>query len=157
MTPLDLLLQTVQEQVTLQAQAKNMTLTIDPVTERLEAWLDSNLIRRVLVNLVGNAIKYTPAAGWVALKTTLSDKKLHFTISDNGLGISPANQARIFDKFARVDHSTNTPSGVGLGLAFCKLAVEAHGGTISVESKGLPGEGSAFHVILPLITEELGE
>jgi PAS domain S-box-containing protein len=155
MTRLDQLLQTVQEQILLQAQAKKMTLTIHPVPETAEAWLDTNLIRRVLVNLAGNAIKYTQSEGWVALETTLSDKKLHFAISDNGPGISEADQARIFDKFARVNHSASFPSGVGLGLAFCKLAVEAHGGAISIESKGILGQGSTFHVSLPLITEPI--
>lgn len=155
MTRLDQLLQTVQEQVSPQAQAKKMTLTIAPLPEAPEAWLDINLIRRVLVNLVGNAIKYTQVEGWVTLETSLADKKLHFAISDNGAGISEGDQARIFDKFSRVNHSASVPSGVGLGLAFCKLAVEAHGGTISIESKGIPGQGSTFHVSLPLITEPI--
>lgn len=152
-THLEDLMQTVQDQVGPQAQAKRMTLTIHPLPETPEIWLDKSLIRRVLVNLLINAIKYTQTEGWVSLKTTLSQGKIQFTISDNGPGISEADQARIFNKFARVTSAAHVPSGVGLGLAFCKLAVEAHGGAISVESKGIPGEGSTFHVILPLVLE----
>jgi len=153
LTRLDDLLQTVQEQVNIQAQAKGMTLTIYPPPEAPDVWLDKSLIRRVLVNLVINAIKYTQTQGWISLKTTLANGKIHFTIADNGPGISEADQVRIFNKFARVSSAAHVPAGVGLGLAFCKLAVEAHGGAISVESKGIPGEGSTFHVTLPLVME----
>jgi signal transduction histidine kinase len=73
-------------------------------------------------------------------------------VADNGQGISKDYQARIFNKFSRVDHSSNAPAGVGLGLAFCKLAVEAHGGSIWVESEGLPGQGSTFLFTIPLLT-----
>jgi signal transduction histidine kinase len=76
---------------------------------------------------------------------------IRFAVKDNGSGISRANQARIFNKFSRVDHSANAPSGVGLGLAFCKLAAEAHGGSISVESEGVSGQGSTFYLTIPLM------
>jgi len=137
-----------------QASAKNMRLTIDPLPKISEVWIDTSLIRRVLINLLGNAIKYTPAAGHVSLTTTLTPKnELYFAIADNGPGIDKANQTHIFDKFSRVDYSINTISGVGLGLAFCKLATQAHGGTLSVESEGIPGKGSIFHLTIPIITE----
>lgn len=149
MTNLNQLLQAVEDQVMPQALSKQMELKIQPVSEDWEAWIDSSMIRRVLINLVGNAIKYTPEQGRVTITTNISGNKLHFAISDNGPGISKANQAHVFDKFSRVDYSVSTP-GVGLGLAFCKLATEAHQGTISVESAGVPGQGSTFHVVLPL-------
>lgn len=151
-TDLNQLLQAVEQQVMPQAVAKQMNLTIYPAPEGLEIWLDSSLIRRVLINLVSNAIKYTPDEGRVTLTTTVKGNKLHFAVADNGPGISKADQAHIFDKFSRVDHNTSTP-GVGLGLAFCKLATEAHNGAISVESDGIPDKGSTFHVRLPLITQ----
>jgi signal transduction histidine kinase len=121
------------------------------VPEEVEVWLDHGLIRRVLINLVGNAVKYTPGGGKISLTTTLTENSLQFAVSDNGPGISKADQAHIFDKFSRVDYSANAPTGVGLGLAFCKLAVEAHRGTIAIESDGIPGKGSTFHVSLPLL------
>jgi PAS domain S-box-containing protein len=151
MTRLDELIQAVEEQVIVQATSKQMALIIHPLPESAEVWIDHSLIRRVLINLVGNAIKYTPEEGHVSLMTSLNEDTLHFVVSDDGPGISQADQAHIFDKFSRVDYSVNTVAGVGLGLAFCKLAIEAHGGTITVESEGIPGEGSAFHVTLPVI------
>jgi PAS domain S-box-containing protein len=151
-TNLKQLLQAVEEQMLPQALAKKMDFTIQPPSETVEVWLDSNLMRRVLVNLVSNAIKYTPAEGHVSLTTRLTTERLHFAVSDDGPGISKANQAHIFDKFSRVDYSANAPDGVGLGLAFCKLAIEAHHGAIAVESEGIPGKGSTFQVAIPLIS-----
>jgi PAS domain S-box-containing protein len=151
MTNLSQLLQAVQEQILPQAGAKKMELVIEPVPEEVEVWIDHGLIRRVLINLVGNAVKYTPGGGKISLTTTLTENSLQFAVSDNGPGISKADQVHIFDKFSRVDYSANAPTGVGLGLAFCKLAVEAHRGTITIESDGIPGKGSTFHVSLPLL------
>jgi PAS domain S-box-containing protein len=151
LTNLPELVQSVEDQTLPQAMAKEMELIIHPVPDTAAVWLDSSLIRRVLINLVGNAIKYTASQGRIALTTDLTKDTLHFAVSDNGPGISKADQAHIFDKFSRVDNSENAPSGVGLGLAFCKLAVEAHDGVISVDSTGIPGQGSTFHVTLPII------
>lgn len=154
LTRIDELLEEVKDQVAPQAENKDISLTFEPVPEAIpEIWLDNGLIRRVLVNLLGNAIKYAPEEAEVSLATTLSGDQLHFAVTDNGPGISKHNQARIFDKFSRLEYGANSPAGVGLGLAFCKLAVEAHGGAISVQSNGIPGEGSIFHVLLPAITE----
>lgn len=144
------LVQTVEDQVEPQANAKSMSLKIEPVPPELEGWLDSNLIRRVLVNLIGNAIKYTPREGHIELNTIVIDDQVQFAISDDGPGIKKGDQKHIFDKFSRVEQTANTATGVGLGLAFCKLAVEAHNGTISVESEGIPGTGSTFYVTLPI-------
>jgi signal transduction histidine kinase len=147
---LNRLLQAVQEQLLPQATVKKMNLAIQPVPETAEVWLDSHLIQRVLLNLLGNAIKYTPNEGHISLAVELTTEALHFTVADDGPGIKKADQGHIFDKFSRVDYSANAPAGVGLGLAFCKLAVEAHQGRITVESEGIPGQGSAFHIAIPL-------
>ncbi|MEM7348002.1 MAG: ATP-binding protein, partial [Chloroflexota bacterium] len=146
------ILSRVKEQVTPRAKNKYMELTINPVPQDVpEVMLDKNMIRRVLINLVDNAIKYTPVNGSISVKTTLTNEGLQIAVSDNGVGISPEDQANIFDKFSRVDHSTKSPAGVGLGLAFCKLATEAHGGTLTIDSSGIAGEGSTFYLTLPLI------
>lgn len=150
MTNIGELLLAVQEQVGPQAEAKDMALIIDPVSDDLAVWLDTSLIRRVLINVVGNAVKYTPLEGHIVVSTNVTASELHFTVSDDGPGISPQNLTSIFDKFSRADYSTSI-SGVGLGLAFCKLAVEAHEGKIYAESDGIPGQGSTFHVILPIM------
>ncbi|RMF00056.1 MAG: GAF domain-containing protein [Chloroflexi bacterium] len=143
-------MQEVNEQVELQANGKETTLIYAPLPENVkEIWVDNSLIRRVLTNLIGNAIKYAPEKSTVWIATEADEGRIHFSVKDNGPGIPKAEQPRIFDKFSRVNYSADGPSGVGLGLAFCKLAVEAHGGTISVESEGVPGQGSTFHVFLP--------
>lgn len=146
-------IQAVKDQVTPRALSKEMELIFDPLPAEIpELWIDRNMIRRVLINLIDNAIKYTPNQGKISLTTTMIDDALRFAIKDNGPGISKADQAHIFNKFSRVDHSANAPSGVGLGLAFCKLAAEAHGGSISVESEGIPGQGATFYLTIPLIS-----
>ena len=147
------LIQAVGRQVNPRAKEKLMDLTIAPLPNLSSIWIDGSMIRRVLINLIDNAIKYTPSQGKVSLITTSNGKSLTFAVSDNGPGISKADQSHIFDKFSRVNYSSETPSGIGLGLAFCKLATEAHGGKIWVESEGVPGQGSTFYLSIPLILE----
>jgi PAS domain S-box-containing protein len=146
------LIEQVSEQVGPQAAAKEVELTIAPVSDEvpIEVWIDHGLIRRVLVNLIINAIKYTTNDAKIWLNTDIETDQLHFAVKDNGPGISAKDQQHIFDKFSRLQISADGPAGVGLGLAFCKLAAEAHKGTITVESSGIAGEGSTFHVYLPL-------
>jgi signal transduction histidine kinase len=105
------------------------------------------MIIRVLTNLLDNAAKFTQTGGEIGLFVKKQADNLAFTVSDNGPGISPDAQNRVFERFTRLE-STKKTKGTGLGLPFCKLAVEAHGGRIWVESK--PGEGSEFTFTLPL-------
>lgn len=107
---------------------------------------DPDMLRRVITNLLDNAIKFTPAGGTIALKVTADQAVFHFIIADTGPGIPPEDRQRIFDPFVRLENH-RTVKGSGLGLAFCKLAVEAHGGKIWVESQ--PGEGSQFIFTIP--------
>jgi len=109
---------------------------------------DVELLRRVLQNLVGNAIKFTPAGGHIAIEAHVdatSQQVVVVSVTDDGVGISPDLQARLFQKFVS---GRVRGRGSGLGLAFCRLVVEAHGGRIWVEST--PGSGAAFHFTLPL-------
>jgi len=111
---------------------------------------DPNRLQRVIYNLVGNAIKYS-GGGSVVIKALLTTTHtLRIAVSDNGPGISPADQSRIFDKFARGEtgSATSGRTSTGLGLYFCKLIIEAHGGTIGLTSK--PGQGTTFTFSLPL-------
>jgi two-component system, sensor histidine kinase and response regulator len=106
---------------------------------------DANKLGRTLVNLIANAIRFTPR-GTVTITAGLDDQRnVRFAVADTGRGIPADAFERIFEKFGQVDAGSKV--GTGLGLAFCKLAVEAHGGRITVESA--PGAGSTFSFTVP--------
>jgi PAS domain S-box-containing protein len=107
---------------------------------------DQDMILRVVTNLLENAVKYTPMGGQIRLGADKHHDRVRISISDSGPGIPKQMQRQIFDKFSRVKYK-DAPKGLGLGLAFCRLAVEAHGGQIWVESE--PEEGSTFLFTLP--------
>ena len=112
---------------------------------------DESKLRRVLVNLLGNAIKFTPAGGTLTLEAKLESSMpfIQFCISDTGEGIPQEAFERIFEKFGQVEsRKAGRKMSTGLGLTFCKLAVEAHGGQISVTSQ--QGSGSSFCFTIPL-------
>ncbi|RMG83888.1 MAG: PAS domain S-box protein [Chloroflexi bacterium] len=108
--------------------------------------VDSDILLRVILNLLENASKYTPTNSKVWLKAMMQDGELLISVRDSGPGIPADMLDRVFDKFSRVKHRGG-PKGVGLGLAFCRLAVEAHGGQIWVESQ--EGQGAEFIFTLP--------
>jgi PAS domain S-box-containing protein len=114
-------------------------------------WVDADMARRVLINLMENAVKFTPTGGDIEAGATHEDEWVHLWVKDNGPGIPPAEQERIFDKFTRLRGSSKS-SGLGIGLAFVRLAVLGHGGKLWVESE--PGKGSIFHFTFPVATEE---
>ncbi|HRW07599.1 MAG TPA: GAF domain-containing sensor histidine kinase [Caldilineaceae bacterium] len=111
---------------------------------------DAPLIRRVLDNLLNNAFKYTPTRGTIAITAAVDAGYLHIHVRDDGSGIAPENQQRIFDKFVQLPAPNGTipTEGAGLGLAFCQRVVHAHDGKILVNS--IPGGGSTFTLCLPL-------
>ncbi len=108
---------------------------------------DNDMVLRVILNLLENAIKYTPDGGTIMLGAELQDDRVQVTVTDSGPGIPEEMRDKIFDKFNRVKYR-NAPQGLGLGLAFCRLAVQAHGGEIWVESQ--EGNGSTFCFTLPI-------
>ncbi|MGZ9221879.1 MAG: sensor histidine kinase, partial [Anaerolineales bacterium] len=107
--------------------------------------------RRVLINLMENSVKFTPPDGKLEVGARHEENWVHIWVKDNGPGIPSSEQERIFDKFTRL-RGTNKSSGLGIGLAFCRLAVLGHGGKIWVESE--PGRGSTFHFTFPVATDE---
>ncbi len=113
-------------------------------------YVDIDMIRRVLINLIENACKFTPSAGNIEVGACRDGGWVQMWVKDNGPGISPADQERIFDKYTRLQ-GPGSPKGLGLGLAFCRLAVTAHGGHIWVESQ--PQAGSQFIFTLPVAGE----
>jgi PAS domain S-box-containing protein len=129
------------------AAEAEQTLRLDINDDMPALSLDSDMILRVITNLIENAVKYTPSSGTIHIGATQVDDTIHISVADSGPGIPTTMQRHIFDKFSRIRH-TDAPKGIGLGLAFCRLAVEAHGGRIWVESE--PGQGSTFIFALPL-------
>jgi PAS domain S-box-containing protein len=124
--------------------AKGQELRYTAPEPELEAIIDANLIMTCLDNLIGNASKYTPEKSHIDVVVHATKKLLTISVSDNGPGISPEGQAQLFQRFSRLDHSTN---GTGLGLYLIKLVCEMHGGTAKVHS--IPGKGSTFSILIP--------
>jgi signal transduction histidine kinase len=110
---------------------------------------DGPALRRALLNLVENAIKYTPPGGKVELGLATQDGTAAVTVADTGIGIAPGDADRIFEPFVRLDAArARDTGGAGLGLAIARSIAVAHGGTLSAESR--PGAGSRFVLRLPL-------
>jgi len=121
----------VVETMNVHAAAANVALASDVATPTLRA--DPSLIRRVLENLVENAIRYSPEGSEVRVIAASVDGGIELRVSDAGPGVPPDQRARVFERFAQVDEQIPSRPNRGLGLAFCKLAVEAHGGRIWIE------------------------
>jgi signal transduction histidine kinase len=130
---------------------KKLILIRQITTDLLTICGDESKLRRILVNLLGNAIKFTPSGGTITIGAQLDEaqQSIRFFVKDTGEGIPTEYKKRIFEKFGQVQsrQSQRHPS-TGLGLTFCKLAVEAHGGHIGVESE--LGKGSTFYFTIPL-------
>lgn len=109
---------------------------------------DGDRLAQVLVNLISNALKFTPPGGAVQVSTAAAPDGVVVSVKDNGIGIPPEDLARVFERFYQVDKARGPQRGTGLGLAIAKEIVEAHGGRITVESRGR-GQGATFRVWLP--------
>jgi signal transduction histidine kinase len=108
------------------------------------------VLGQVMDNLISNAIKYTQEGGWIAVGAEVEHGYVVVRVADNGIGIPPADQPYIFDRFYRVkSERTAGISGTGLGLAIVKTAIEKHKGRVWVESK--PVQGSVFCFVLPAL------
>lgn len=160
---LSLILREVIEVVVPRAISKGVELAlVIPPTLPLLVVGDSARLRQVLINLVGNAVKFTEK-GSVTVKVELVDSepelsrkliKMHFSVRDTGVGIDPAGQTKLFDRFTQADASTTRKyGGTGLGLAICKRLVELMGGQINVRSA--PGKGAEFYFELPFAAQQL--
>jgi two-component system phosphate regulon sensor histidine kinase PhoR len=129
------------------AQKKNQTLDLH-APEDLILQADPDKLSRIMINLLENAIKYTPEKGKIVVGCHKKNGCIELFVKDNGIGIPPADQNRIFERFYRVDRARSRElGGTGLGLAIVKHLMEAHGGSIGVES--YPNEGSTFTARFP--------
>ena len=135
------------EEVEPLAEAKSHALAVELEADMPRLELDIDMIRRVVINLLENAIKYTRSGGEITVSARREGDQLTVSVSDTGPGIPDEARTLIFEKFSRIHHE-GRPKGLGLGLAFCRLAVEAHGGQIGLESQR--GVGSTFAFWLPL-------
>jgi len=155
--PVDLahLVEEVSAQVRMLADAHALTLCYGPV-ESLIIQGDHTHLRRLLLNLVDNSIKYTPPGGRVTLTLQRQNTWAALRVADTGIGLSLEEQAHIFQRFYRAAHvQVREAGGAGLGLCIAHSIAQAHGGSIQVESA--PGRGSTFTVVLPLLDAgELG-
>ncbi|MEP7234064.1 MAG: ATP-binding protein [Ignavibacteriota bacterium] len=132
----------------LQADQKQVKLEIDLPAELPLVQADNSKVAWVLINLLSNAIRFTPQDGTVTLSVSVNNNKVEFLVQDTGSGIEPQNLSRIFDKFFQASNkAVDQHSGVGLGLAISKEIIEAHGGKIWVTSE--VGKGSIFIFSLP--------
>jgi heavy metal sensor kinase len=145
------LAQTVEDvyrQAKILADSRNIHLLLGEM-EPLSIQGDYERLRRVLLNLVDNGIKYTPAGGRVTLSLQRQGQWASFQVADSGIGLSPEDRTRIFERFYRsAEARSQGEGGSGLGLCIARSIVEAHDGKVQVEST--PGQGSTFTVLLPL-------
>jgi signal transduction histidine kinase len=139
------LVQTTVKRLSPQASAKRITLGSSLPADLPPVQADEDRITQVLVNLVANAIQYTPEGGEVTISAARHAEELYISVTDTGIGIPPEHLANLFTRFYRVDksRSRNAGGGSGIGLTIARHLVEAHGGRIWAESKG-DGQGSIF-------------
>jgi PAS domain S-box-containing protein len=131
--------------------SRHQTLLASIPTDLPSIFVDTDMIRRVLINLLENASKFSPLEGKIETGVKKQGENILFWVEDNGPGIPPQDQERIFEKFTRLK-SKEGIAGLGIGLAFCRLAVQGHGGKIWVESD--PGKGAKFLFSIPVTTEK---
>ncbi|HYV97502.1 MAG TPA: HAMP domain-containing sensor histidine kinase [Gemmatimonadaceae bacterium] len=157
--PVDLqaLARDVFETATLLGENRRITARMPPPPPaRVQG--DAGRLRQLFLNLITNAIKYTPPEGTVDLALAINDGRAEFSVRDSGIGIAAADLPHVFDRFWRADHARSRVGergGFGLGLAISQYIAHAHGGTLTVASR--LGRGSVFTVALPLSTESDGE
>jgi signal transduction histidine kinase len=149
----------------LDKQLRNLILACEPQwtangldvgasLEEVEITADEDLLSQVWINLIANSIIFTPPGGRIAVTLCRRDSQAEFKIADTGIGITLADQERIFERFYKADRSRGpSKEGSGLGLSIAKKIVELHQGTICVDSQ--PGAGATFTVSLPLVAAAL--
>ena len=148
----DKMLAHIIEVMRVDAEAHSHTLVYDTQGELPHITADKERIEQVLINILSNAIKYTPNGGTVTLTATVFDDNVKIDVRDTGIGIPAEDLPHLFERFYRVEKSrTSETGGTGLGLAIAKEIVEAHGGSISVESE--LDKGSVVTIILPVETK----
>lgn len=137
-----------ENQILASTNKQNLKLTFDQSLPQIR--VDRGLVSRVFANLLSNALKFTPENGTVAVHLARQQNQLELTVADSGPGVPLHERERIFEKFAQVEGAERR--GAGLGLTFCKMVAEAHGGSLTVRESNLGG--ALFCLILPFTEEE---
>jgi two-component system, sensor histidine kinase and response regulator len=139
----------VVEAVAAAGASPRVRIRVEAPADKLRAVCDAGVIRRVLTNLVGNAVKFTPSSGQIAVSVRGNGSEVKVEVIDTGPGIPPEYHQKVFEKYGQVEAARHgAKHSTGLGLTFCKLAVEAHGGQVGLESA--VGAGSTFWIVLPV-------
>lgn len=147
---LDTVVREIQSQAMVLGNERGIE-TILEHSEPVQVLGDEWRLRELVLNVVDNAVKYSPPGGTVQLSVTKTDGRAQIGVQDHGIGIAPDEQRVIFDRFHRTDEArAHAQQGTGLGLAICKRIIEAHHGTIDIESA--IGQGSRFTISLPLLS-----
>jgi signal transduction histidine kinase len=148
-TDLGRMLNDVLTKIRPQIAEKRLTLDVAFPEKMPEPEMDKDKISAVLVNLLGNAVKYTPEQGRVVFHVNISDRQIEMSIEDTGVGIAADELSKVFEKFFRSpDPRVQQETGTGLGLALAQEVVRLHGGKIELESE--LNKGSKFTVLLPM-------
>jgi len=145
--PIALLIEAIRD-VQPSVNGRNQKLERKPSTVLPLIFVDVDMIHRVLINLLENASKFTPVEGHIEVGAETNGTYVKYSVRDNGPGIPEADRERIFEKFTRLRGGKERVSGLGVGLAFCKLAVAGHGGQLGLESE--VGKGTTFWLTLPV-------
>lgn len=149
-TPVAHLVEAITASLDRQFEEKGVTLETDLPPDLSQVLVDEDRSGQVLLNLVGNALQYTPAGGRVSLHASQSGSLVWIAVEDTGIGIAPEHLSHLFERFYRVDKSrSRVGGGSGIGLTIAKHLVEAHGGQIRATSEGV-GKGSTFSFSLPV-------
>src|SRR5579875_1165203 len=136
------------------AERRGIMLRVDDLDEVPEAWGDEARLVQAVVNLVDNALKYTPAGGAVRISGRAARELVALSVADTGLGIAAEHLPRIFERFYRVDRSRSRAlGGTGLGLSIVKHIATSHGGRVEVHS--VEGRGSEFTLLIPRAPEQV--
>lgn len=148
------LVEEVMEKLSLQAKSHDHKIILTRVTDVPDVFGDQDKIEQVLLNIVSNAIKYTPDGGEISITAGCIQKEAYVKIKDNGIGIPKEDLSRIFERFYRVDKARSRElGGTGLGLSIAKEIITAHGGSISIDSE--PAQGTEVTIKLPVDKAEV--
>ncbi|MBI5178552.1 MAG: HAMP domain-containing histidine kinase [Nitrospinae bacterium] len=147
-TPCDLaeMVEKELKKVRVTAEDRNVKVRFEKGT-KVEVLADEKLLRRVVANLVSNGLKFSPPGKTLTVSLAEEEGNARLTVKDEGPGVPPGYREQIFDKYVQVElRSHRQPGGTGLGLTFCKMAVEAHGGKIGLNNVS---QGSEFYFVIP--------